>query len=68
MICVKLFCAPANLEERKAALVDKISNVGSERIAKRSRRSESVSVGWIHDSVEKKYVRVTEAKGGGGRQ
>ena len=68
MICVKLFCAPANLEEQKAALVDKISNVGRERIAKRSRRSESVSVGWMHDSVEKKYVRVTEAKGGGGRQ
>ena len=66
MICVKSFCAPANLEEQKAALVDKISNVGRERIGKRSRRSKSVSVGWMHnDSVKKKYVLVTEAKGGG---
>ena len=66
MICVKSFCAPANLEEQKAAFVDKISNVGRERIGKRSRSSKSVSVGWMHnDSVKKKYVLVTEAKGGG---
>ena len=63
------FCAPANLEKQKAALVDKISNVGRERIAKRSRHSKSVSVGWMHyDSVKKKHVGVTEAKGGGVRQ
>ena len=69
MIFVKSFCAPANLEEQKAGLVDKIFNVGRERIAKRSGRSESVSVGWMHyDSVKKKYVHVTEAKGGGVRQ
>ena len=48
------FCAPANLEKQKAALVDKISNVGRERIAKRSRHSKSVSVRWMHyDSVKK---------------
>ena len=69
MICVKSFCVPANLKKQKAALVDKISNVGRERTAKRSRRSKSVSVGWMHyDSVKKKYVHVTEAKGGGVRQ
>ena len=69
MICFKSFCAPANLEDQKAALVDKISNVGRERIAKRSRCSKSVSVGWMHyDSVKKKYLRVTEAQGAGVRQ
>ena len=50
---------------KKAALVDKISNVGRERIVKWIRHSKSVSVRWMHyDSVKKKYVRVTEAKGG----
>ena len=69
MICVKSFCAPANLEKQKAALVDKISSVRREGIAKRSRRSKSVSTGWMHyGSVKKKYVHVTEAKGGGVRQ
>ena len=32
MICVKSFCAPANLEKQKAALVDKISSVRREGI------------------------------------
>ena len=69
MICVKSFCVPANLEKQKAPLVDKIFNVGRERIAKRSRRSKSVFVGWMHyDSVKKNYVLVTEVKGGGVRQ
>ena len=69
MICVKSFCAPANLEKQKAGLVDKISSVRREGIAKRSRRSKSVSTGWMHyGSVKKKYVHVTEAKGGGVRQ
>ena len=67
MICFKSFCAPANLEDQKAAFVDKISNVG--RIAKRSRCSKSVSVGWMHyDSVKKKYLRVTNVQGAGVRQ
>ena len=56
IICVKTFCAPTKLEEQTVALIDKIFNVGRERIAKR-RRSKSVSFGWMHyDSAKKNYV------------
>ena len=57
MICIRLFCAPANLEKQKAALIDKIFNGRRETILKMSHCSKSVSVRWMHyDSIKNNDV------------
>ena len=53
-ICVKSFCAPTNLDEQKAALVDKIFNVDIERIPKRSLHSKYLSVVFLFVFFSKK--------------